>query len=87
MSLAFDSAFVMGAMICDRRHKDFIPELTSNGYGMINPELLGYNKTEKPTDIELTHSTQCASKLRASLMPKSLVLSTASRNISFFFMS
>ena len=86
-SLAFNSAFVMGAMICDRRHKDFIPELTSNGYGMIDPEPLGYNETEKPTDVELMYSTRCASKSWASLMPKSLVLSTASRNISFFFMS
>jgi len=33
-------------------YKDFIPELTSNGYGIVLPELLGYGETDKPTNVE-----------------------------------
>jgi len=33
-------------------YKSFIPELTSKGYGIIVPELLGYGETDKPTNVE-----------------------------------
>ena len=33
-------------------YKDFIPELTTKGYGVVLPELLGYGETDKPTNVE-----------------------------------
>lgn len=33
-------------------YKDFIPELTSEGFGVIVPELLGYGESDKPTNVE-----------------------------------
>ncbi|KAF8335852.1 Alpha/Beta hydrolase protein [Cantharellus anzutake] len=39
--------------------KGFVPELTSKGYGIILPELKGYGKTDKPTDVAaLAYKTQ-----------------------------
>jgi len=33
-------------------YKEFIPELTSQGFGVLVPELLGYGETDKPTNVE-----------------------------------
>jgi len=33
-------------------YETFIPELTSEGYGIVLPELLGYGETDKPTEVE-----------------------------------
>ena len=34
-------------------YKDFIPELTTKGSGVVLPELLGYGETDKPTNVEV----------------------------------
>jgi len=48
-----DSALaVVAVVIGPSNYKDFIPQLTDNGYGVILPELLGYGETDKPTEVE-----------------------------------
>ena len=42
----------MTVVIGPSNYKDFIPQLTGNGYGVILPELLGYGETDKPTEVE-----------------------------------
>lgn len=40
------------SLIGPSNYKDFIPELTSRGFGVLLPELLGYGETDKPENVE-----------------------------------